>query len=158
MIGMFVIYVVCIYLLNGIEESRREEFQNIEMQIMGEQSEASVSLINQRTNYAFLRRCFKKRKTNKKALIIAALISIFLPLFFYKTCISFYNDEIGYTSNFFGPALNTYWARLLELKRACPPGPPCHVYATIPEDPTTAFFLNMHTYPDIKSDVVVYYQ
>lgn len=106
----------------------------------------------------FLRNCLRSKSSNKKNLIIAALLSIFWNLFFYKTCVAFYNDEIGYTSNFFGPAINTYWARWLELKQACPPGPPCHAYVTIPEDPTTAFFFNIHTHANLKGNVTVYYQ
>lgn len=43
------------------------------------------------------------------------------------------------------------------MKRACPPGPPCQLYATIPEDPAHAFFLNVHTHEDV-SNVVVYYR
>ena len=85
----------------------------------------------------------KTKKWNKKTIIIALILSVFFNIFFYKTCISFFNEEIGYSNSMFGPALNTYWTRLLELKQSCPPGPPCHVYATIPEDPTTAFFLNL---------------
>jgi hypothetical protein len=75
---------------------------------------ATVPLVQSENNqFLFIKRCLRKKGSNKKALIIAAVFSIFLPLFFYKTCISFYNDEIGYTSNIFGPAINTYWARWL---------------------------------------------
>ncbi len=126
---------------------------------MSHEAPTTTLLNNRETNYRFIQRCFSKKHVNQTSFcVIAALVSIILPLFFYKTCISFYNDEIGYTSNFFGPAINTYWARWLELKRSCPPGPPCHVYATIPEDPTTAFFLNLHTYTGITTKVIVYYQ
>lgn len=97
-------------------------------------------------------------KTDKKVYLLALIASIALPLLFYKTCISFYNEQIGYTSRIFGPAFNTYWTRLLELHQSCPPGPPCHVYATIPEDPTTAFFLNVHTYAGLKTPVKIHYR
>jgi hypothetical protein len=62
---------------------------------------------------AFVSGCLRGKKWNKKTLILAAVLSVFFNLFFYKTCVAFYNDEIGYTSNFFGPAINTYWARWL---------------------------------------------
>jgi hypothetical protein len=32
------------------------------------------------------------------------------------------------------------------------------LYATIPEDPTTAFFLNVHTYAGIQTKVKVHYR
>lgn len=53
--------------------------------------------------------------------------------------------------------MNTYALRFLELKTSCPPGPPCHVYATVPEDPHQAFFLNIHTHTDVE-EVIVFYQ
>ena len=40
---------------------------------------------------------------------------------------------------------------------SCPPGAPCQLYATVPEDPSYAFFLNLHTHPN-AGEVTVFYQ
>lgn len=75
----------------------------------------------------------------------------------YKTCLCFYNEEIGFYSMKLGFGVNTYFTRIFQLRDACPPGQPCQMYATIPEDPSYAFFLNLHTHKDVKN-VIVYYQ
>lgn len=80
-----------------------------------------------------------------------------MPILFHKSCVCFYNEEIGFYSHSLGFGLNSYITRLMQLKRSCPPGPPCHIYATIPENPEEAFFLNLHTHEDV-SDVTVFYQ
>lgn len=83
------------------------------MQFLGERPPSEYMVEPKSENIVFLNRCLKGKKWNKKLILIAALLSVFWNLFFYKTCVAFYNDEIGYTSNFFGPAINTYWARWL---------------------------------------------
>ena len=75
----------------------------------------------------------------------------------YKTCITFYNAEVGYYNDWVGFGMNTYLSRMASLKQSCPPGPPCQLYATVPEDPSYAFFLNLHTHQDVDK-VIVYYQ
>lgn len=106
---------------------------------------------------AFLTLCLKLTAPSKKALIKAAIISVVAPCFMYRTCLCFYNDEVGYYNNLLGFGVNTYLTRIFQLKDSCPSGAPCHMYATIPEDPATAFFLNLHTNPDV-SKLIVYYQ
>lgn len=73
-----------------------------------------------------------KKKSLKKDLIIVAIISILVPLFCHRTCLCFYNDEIGYYNHLLGFGINTMFTRLFQLNKACPPGPPCHLYTTLP--------------------------
>jgi hypothetical protein len=42
------------------------------------------------------------------------------------------------------------------MKESCPPGPPCHMYVTVPEDVATSAFINVHTHKSIKSLTVLY--
>ncbi len=80
-----------------------------------------------------IRRSFRyKPSILKKKLLIAAAVSILLPLFMHRTCLCFYNADIGYYNKFLGFGINTMVTRFFQYKKACPPGPPCHLYATIP--------------------------
>jgi len=59
--------------------------------------------------------------------------------------------------------LSTALTRAITLDPACPPGKPCHVYATVPEDTATSAFINIHVHYDVtditfKYDTVVYYE
>jgi hypothetical protein len=103
------------------------------------------------------RRRITDKKALKKKLIIVAIISILLPLLGHRTCLCFYNDEIGYYNYTLGYGINTMATRFFQLKRACPPGPPCHLYATLPEDSITSVFINLHTHKGV-SNVTVHYQ
>lgn len=83
--------------------------------------------------YVTLRRSMNfNKKTIKKQLILVAIFSILLPLFAHRTCLCFYNDEIGYYNHALGFGINTMFTRLFQLNKACPPGPPCHLYTTLP--------------------------
>lgn len=64
---------------------------------------------------------------------------------------------MGYYNDILGFGINTYLTRIFQLKDSCPSGAPCHMYATIPEDPSEAFFLNLHTHTDVNK-VIVFYQ
>lgn len=81
--------------------------------------------------------------------------SIGFPLFGEKTCLCFYNDEIGLYLNFYG-SINTKMTRYFQLKEACPPGPPCHIYATLPENSSSSVFINFHTNKQIKEAFIFY--
>ena len=105
----------------------------------------------------FISLCLRVESKQKKSIIKVIAISVVATLFMYKTCICFYNDDIGYYSELFGFGVNTYFTRLFQLKKSCPPGPPCQLYATIPEDPAHDFFLNVHTHEDVKN-VMIYYR
>lgn len=84
------------------------------------------------TVIAYLRLCLKIDPDVKKKIIKMIIISVLWVLFMYKTCLCFYNIEIGYYNNLLGFGINTYFTRLFQLERSCPPGPPCQMYATIP--------------------------
>jgi hypothetical protein len=92
-----------------------------------------------------------------KQIKVALLIALLSNMFMYRSCLCFYNDDVGYYNPHFGFGINTYATRLTQLHKSCPPGPPCHVYATVPENPEEAFFLNIHTHVDVK-EVTVYYR
>jgi hypothetical protein len=68
----------------------------------------------------------------KKMIKYAIVASIIAPLFMYKTCLCFYNAEIGYYNDRLGVGINTYFTRLFQLKVSCPEGAPCQMYATVP--------------------------
>lgn len=74
-------------------------------------------------------------KDLKKKIIKLVLISVLANLFMYRTCLCFYNVEIGYYNDVLGFGINTYATRLIQIEKSCPPGPPCHIYATTPENP-----------------------
>lgn len=70
--------------------------------------------------------------------------SIFIPFFFENTCISLFNPPIGfYISGYID--ISTKFTRHISENDKCPPGPPCHFYATLPENSTTSVFINVHT-------------
>jgi hypothetical protein len=141
MLGMMAVQTLQIFLNNG--RSQWKEDAPFRMHLP--------------TFKAFLTLSLKLTPPSKKALIKAAIISVVAPCFMYRTCLCFYNDEVGYYNDLLGFGVNTYLTRIFQLKDSCPSGAPCHMYATIPEDPATAFFLNLHTNPDV-SKVIVYYQ
>ena len=111
---------------------------------------------NTSTILAFLSLCLQIDPATKKKIIKMAVISTLCVLFMYKTCLCFYNMEIGYYNHLLGFGINTYFTRLFQLEQSCPPGPPCQVYATVPQDPEVAFFLNVHTHTDVKELIVSY--
>ncbi len=43
------------------------------------------------------------------------------------------------------------------MKPICPPGKPCHVYATIPENATDNVFISVHTHKDVKELSLIYF-
>lgn len=92
------------------------------------------------------------RKSYKQSLWTRAGCSIFWPLFFMGTCISFYN-KVGFIQ-IDGFSLSTELSRAFLFNDACPKGSPCHVYATLPEDASTSVFINAHTNVAYDSIVV----
>lgn len=141
MVGMMLISTIQIYLDNGRKLWKEEEPFNYRMP----------------TLKTYLTLCLKLTPAMKKLLKVAAVCAVVFPLLMYKTCLCFYNSEIGYYNERLGFGINTYMSRMFQLKTSCPPGPPCHMYATIPEDPSYAFFLNLHTHTDVGK-VTVFYQ
>jgi len=78
-----------------------------------------------------------------KLTIFFTIFDILLHLLFTGFCVSSYQDYVG---PIFGTAsLSSTFTRYFQLPEFCPPGPPCHVYATLPEDTATSVFINVHT-------------
>ena len=92
---------------------------------------------------------------NKKIFFITSNVliiffSIFIPFFFENTCISLFNPPIGfYFADYID--ISTKITRQITEGYKCPAGPPCHVYATLPENATTGVFINFHTNTDYDS-------
>lgn len=86
-----------------------------------------------------------------------AVASIVTSLFMHRTCLCFYVDGIGYYNHWLGFGVNTMFTRLFALRKACPPGPPCHLYTTLPEDSITSVFVNLHTHVGVNN-VTIHYQ
>ena len=105
----------------------------------------------------YLKLCLQLTPESIKLLKIAVVCAVIFNFLMYKTCISFFNVEIGWYSHSLGIGINTYVSRHLQLRESCPVGPPCHLYATVPEDPSYAFFLNIHTHKEV-GQVTVFYQ
>ena len=81
-------------------------------------------------NYISL--CLQLTPPSKKQLKKAAIYSVIFPLLMYKTCLCFYNEQVGFYSDLLGFGVNTYLTRIFQLKDSCPSGGPCQMYATIP--------------------------
>lgn len=93
---------------------------------------------------------------SKKTIIAQILYATLVPLFFHNTCLAFYNDTIGYYNQYLGFQVNTQFTRLFQLNDACPPGPPCHFYATVPENTANDVFINVHTNTAVRNVFVHY--
>ena len=87
MLGMLAIYILALYIHNGVSVSR-PRLQEIQLRQIYGNNQSDVLLYK---NDSFVQRSLKG-KINRKYLIIAIILSISLPLFFYKTCISFFNE------------------------------------------------------------------
>lgn len=105
-------------------------------------------------------RCLKlavlnKRKSVGIKTLLALLLAIFVNLLFENTCIAIYSDSLGIHIN---PvvSINTKFTRFFQIPQACPPGPPCHIYTTVPEDASKAVFLNIHTSVEVDSLFIKY--
>lgn len=86
---------------------------------------------------------------SKVIVSFAFFYAIFLPLLTAKSCLAYYTPEYG--SAFDAYTMSTNMIRLFSFSFAqiCPAGRICHVYSTLPEDPSTSVFLNIHTGADI---------
>jgi len=80
--------------------------------------------------------------------------SAFLPLLSSRTCMAYYTPEYG--SAFDAVTMSTHFTRLLTLSRACPSGQICHIYSSLPENPSTSIILNVHTGSDLDQIQVLY--
>lgn len=88
-------------------------------------------------------------------LILAFILSFVVGFAFTGGCLDLYEDSVGITL-LSGVSISTTLLRYFQLKDACPPGPPCHVYATLPEDTSTSVFINAHTNDAIENITVTF--
>ena len=61
------------------------------------------------------RTALHRRRTVKKQLLIVAIVSIVIPLFCHRTCLCFYNNEIGWYNHPLGFGVNTMVTRFFQL-------------------------------------------
>ena len=78
-------------------------------------------------------------------IILMFSFSILVPLAFSGICVDSSNFKgKGFTIPFFGVTISTSIMRSLTFKQPCPPGEPCHVYVTLPQQASTGLFVNFH--------------
>ena len=99
----------------------------------------------------------KSARKRLRRLVISFLIFSFVASYSLTGgCISFYEGYIGIKIKAIDLSVSTTLTRYFELDEACPPGPPCHIYATLPEDTATGVFINAQTHVDVHSITVKY--
>ena len=59
-------------------------------------------------------------------------------------CLCYFNDRYGFKVEK-DLSLSTDFTRLMTLDQVCRDEEVCHLYATVPEDPSTAVFFNAHS-------------
>jgi Phosphodiesterase/alkaline phosphatase D len=84
-----------------------------------------------------------------------ALFAFIVPLATENTCLCFYNSDYGFEVNPLA-VMSTRMTRAISLDPACPMGKPCHVYATLPEDPAHYVFINVHTNHAVTNLTIFY--
>mmetsp|Transcript_12896 Transcript_12896/g.11017 ORF Transcript_12896/g.11017 Transcript_12896/m.11017 type:complete len:246 (-) Transcript_12896:1219-1956(-) len=77
----------------------------------------------------------------------AVIFSVAFPLATANTCVNFFNT--GYGFKYYDMGVSTTLTRYFQLDTICPEGTICHTYTTLPEDSSTAIFLNAHAGIDL---------
>jgi hypothetical protein len=86
-----------------------------------------------------------------------ALVGIFyIPIITSNSCVTYFNHIDGGFYFADHATMNTAWVRSLFMPPACPPGAPCHVYATLPSNTSSSVFINAHTSTEVEQ-VEVYF-
>lgn len=97
------------------------------------------------------------RFSTKMKFFAIVAFSIGLPFFYQDFCLSSFNgiragsiipDELA--------SVSTRFSRMINLPKMCPPGPPCHVFATLPENASNSILINVHTHVSVEN-VTLYY-
>jgi hypothetical protein len=73
---------------------------------------------------------------------IVGLTSLFC-LYTAGMCVAFYNHDEGTLISVSIVQISS-WLSRMWVPPLCQPGAPCHVYLTVPRDPTTEMFINFH--------------
>jgi len=139
--------LICYYL--SWMYSSSQEFQS------KQQSKSWVTRV-----WSTIKRSFRIcAQTNRKRILIPSTLlfalAIFMPLATAGLCISTFSDKYGYYWLEVRRVSSTF-TRWFDIKKVCPPGAPCHIYTTVPEDTATGFFLNVHTHTDVQEITVLY--
>ena len=95
----------------------------------------------------------------RRVLIFIVCFSFGFSLLFHGSCLVAYNNEAGVRFNGNGDSVtwSSMLTRYFTLDTQCPPGPPCHFFATLPEDGSDGVIINVHT--DIKTqDIIIHYE
>lgn len=96
----------------------------------------------------------RRNASGVKRLAAIIIVSILCPILFMDSCISEWDQRMGLhvgTGSF-----STAIERFIRLPIPCPPGPPCHVYASLAEDGATSVFINVHTSTSVDTLVMKY--
>jgi len=88
--------------------------------------------------------------------VYALAFSIFIPLAAQGTCMAVFTMNYGVLGSYPDATISTSFTRTLSLPEMCKVGPPCHVYATIPEDGSKYAFINVHTHYDVTNLTINY--
>jgi len=90
----------------------------------------------------------------KSFVLFLLCYSAFLPLITANSCMAYYTPEYG--SSFDAYTISTSLSRLFTIEKKCPTGRICHIYSTLPEDPSTSIILNVQTGSDLSQIQVLY--
>jgi len=83
------------------------------------------------------------------------LLSVSIPILLDELCVCFFCDYgIPFSSS--NSMISSRMMRKYTIPDACPPGPPCHVYTTLPEDGAKSIFINAHTSIE-NENIKIYY-
>jgi len=138
-------YALCILLL-GIRWSRRKKVKT-------EDPEENVH--NNRSNRVKML-LQTHRVTFGLLCAIAVVLSFTIPLVLRDTCICIFSKDHGISILNGTAVFSTHLIRSFTVEKQCKPGPPCHVYATLPSNTSSSVFLNVHTDYDVESVTIEY--
>jgi len=144
--AIFFFYAICIILL-GIRWSHQKKVKT-------DDPEGHINTLNRTNRIKIL---LNRHKTLFALLSLGALLLSFsIPLAFTDTCICIFTKAHGISIMNGTAVLSTRLLRSFQIEKQCNPGPPCHVYATLPADTSTGVFINVHADFDVNSIVVNY--
>lgn len=109
-----------------------------------------------RNSYAYAKEIFAARTSYRKGLFAILLLAFGVAFSMTGGCIAFYEEYVGLRIEIITTSLSSTLSRYIQLSDACPPGPPCHIYATLPEDPSTSVFINLHTNIEYENIQIAY--
>ena len=87
--------------------------------------------------------------------LFCLLLAVSIPVLLDELCVCFFCDYgVPFASEH--SRISSRIMRKYTIPDPCPPGPPCHVYTTLPEDGGKSVFINAHT--SVENDnIKIYY-